>query len=41
MIDSINNMYPELNDCREVIVKELLKEKINLVATLEKKVKRI
>ena len=22
MIDSINNMYPELNDCREVIVKK-------------------
>lgn len=36
MIDSINNMYPELNDCRELIVKELLKEKDKFVATLEK-----
>ena len=36
MIDSINNMYPELEDNRKVIVQELLKEKDKFVTTLEK-----
>lgn len=36
MIDSINNMYPELEDNRNVIVQELLKEKDKFVTTLEK-----
>ena len=36
MIDSINNMYPELEDSRDIIIKELLKEKDKFVTTLEK-----
>ena len=36
MIDSINNMYPELEENRKVIVSELLKEKDKFVTTLEK-----
>lgn len=36
MIDSINNMYPELEENRKVIVEELLKEKDKFVTTLEK-----
>lgn len=36
MIDSINNMYPELEDNRKVIISELLKEKDKFVTTLEK-----
>jgi len=36
MVDSINNMYPELQGNRAVVVEELLKEKDKFVTTLEK-----
>ena len=36
MVNSINNMYPELEENREIVIKELLKEKDKFVTTLEK-----
>lgn len=36
MIDSIKNMYPELEENKTVIISELLKEKDKFVTTLEK-----
>jgi len=36
MVDSIKNMYPEVDENRKVIIEELLKEKDKFVTTLEK-----